>query len=232
MKLDNLLSKRFGRYTVIGFSHRDKLGKIFWMCRCDCGTEKSVDGFKLKSGHTKSCGCYNREKARLTKTIHKDSIKGHRKRLYSIWVNIKQRCFNQKATSYPRYGGKGITMCEEWENDYRNFKAWALCNGYDDDLTIDRIDNKGNYEPLNCRWVTCKDQSRNTSRNKLFEHNGKVLCLSEWCELLNLNYGTILHRVRRGKTFQEAIAFGNNRMPVNLERALITSKPENTGKGA
>jgi hypothetical protein len=213
MKRDDLTGKRFGRYTVIAFSHRDKLGKIYWLCRCDCGTEKTVCGSKLKSGLTRSCGCYNREMASLTKTVHKDSIKGQRKRLYTIWVNIKQRCFNPKATSYPRYGEKGITMCEEWKNDYRNFKIWALSNGYEDDLTIDRINNKGNYEPLNCRWVTCKEQSRNTLRNKLFEHNGKKLCLSEWCELLNLNYATILHRIRHGKTFQEAIAFGNNRMP-------------------
>jgi len=206
----DLSGRRFGNYTVIEYSHKDKLGKIYWLCECECGIKKSVCGSKLKSGHTKSCGCYNRKRASIAKTIHNDNRKGKRKRLYVIWFNIKQRCCNPKATSYPRYGKKGIAVCEEWKNNYLNFKSWALSNGYKDDLTIDRIDSKGNYEPLNCRWVTCKDQSRNTSRNRLFESNGKKRCLSEWRELLNLNYGTILYRINHGKTFQEAITFGKN----------------------
>lgn len=127
-------------------------------------------------------------------------------RLYRLWKVMKSRCYNEHVDRYQNYGGRGIIVCDEWKNDFMSFYDWSIKNGYDDTLTIDRINVDGNYEPSNCRWATMKQQMRNTSRNAYFTYNGTTHCLSEWCEILNLKYSTVHSRIHKlGWTIAEAL---------------------------
>ena len=122
-----------------------------------------------------------------------------------LWYRIKERCYNENSKSYHRYGGRGICVCEEWLNDSSAFARWAIENGYEKGLEIDRIDNDKGYSPENCRWVTKKENTRNTRRNKRYEWNGETHVLSEWCEILELNYNTVNMRLHRGWSFEKAV---------------------------
>lgn len=157
-----------------------------WVCRCACGKILSVKGDSLRSGHTVSCGC--------KKVKH-----GHanKERLYQTWKNMHRRCTNPNATRYEQYGGKGISVCPEW-SDYAAFRAWALSSGYNDTLSIDRIDGDGNYEPYNCRWADDKMQANNISRNRTFTVDGNPITMSELAERLGLSYSALQHRLDRG----------------------------------
>ena len=156
-KLKDLTGQVFGRLTVESFSHMN--GKhSYWNCRCECGNIHIVRSDCLKGGLVKSCGCLNREPRGIT---HGQS----KTKLYHVWAGIKQRCNNPNANHYDRYGGRGITYCKEWEK-YEPFYTWAMNNGYQEGLTIDRIDNDGNYEPTNCRWITIAEQQRNKCQRK------------------------------------------------------------------
>lgn len=131
---------------------------------------------------------------------------GKRKtRLYRIWANIKTRCYNVNDLHYSRWGGKGVVMCEEWKNSFLSFYEWAINNGYREDLTIDRIDNDGNYEPSNCRWVTIEEQNRNKKRVRYITYNGKTQTIGQWTKELGLGKETIRERLKRGWTEAEAI---------------------------
>ena len=126
-------------------------------------------------------------------------------RLYRIWANIKTRCYNSNIPNYKRYGGRGITMCAEWKDNFQNFYDWSMSHGYSDDLTIDRIDNNGNYEPLNCRWITVKEQNRNKRNVKFITYGGKTQTIPEWTKELHLGKETIRERLKRGYTDYEAL---------------------------
>lgn len=154
--IKNIKNQRFGRLIVIvATKKRTPSGGIIWLCRCDCGNLAEVRSTNLLSGNTMSCGC-------LQKEMHIGYRHGDdRTRLYQIWGNVKTRCYNSNEQHYHRYGGRGITVCDEWKNDYVVFKKWALSNGYENNLTIDRINNDGNYEPNNCQWIT---RSENTKK--------------------------------------------------------------------
>lgn len=119
-------------------------------------------------------------------------------RLYRIWTNARYRCSNPNANNYKYYGGKGITFCEEW-NKFASFCKWSLNNGYEDDLTLDRVDVNKGYEPNNCRWVTMKDQTNNKRNNVYYEYDGQLHTLSQWSEIYGLNYDTVLTRYSNGK---------------------------------
>lgn len=147
----------FGRLTVIELFGSNKHNSLQWLCKCSCGKEKVILGESLKSGNTQSCGCFGSETKRKNRIKHGES---HKSRIYGIWSGMRNRCNCKNRVTYKYYGGRGISVCKEW-NDFPAFKNWALSNGYLDNLTLDRIDSNGNYEPDNCRWITIQDQQLN-----------------------------------------------------------------------
>lgn len=147
-RTENLLNKKFGKLTVIKFKEISKDKKAIWYCQCECGKIIETSTHSLKSGNSTSCGC-----SRI-------KYKKFNERLYRIWAGIKTRCFNEKKKEYRNYGGRGIKICDEWM-EYKNFYIWAMTNGYKDNLTIERIDVNGNYEPNNCTWITIQEQQKN-----------------------------------------------------------------------
>lgn len=160
----------FGRLTVIRFDHSSLHGESYWLCKCQCGKETIVRFSKLKSGRTKSCGCgHPKAKPKPIKIDHRyhpDSLRILYPRIYRIWQGMKSRCYYQKNKFYRIYGGRGIRVCNEWRTEFGLFCEWALKHDYADNLTIDRIDVNGNYEPSNCRWITNAEQQRNRRNNK------------------------------------------------------------------
>lgn len=126
-----------------------------------------------------------------------------RTKLYSVWCGMKERCNNPHNKSFPRYGGRGIKVCEEWANSFSSFREWATENGYSETLTIDRIDSNDGYYPENCRWVTTAQQNRNYSRNHMITYNGETKCLADWADLFGINRGTVLFRIQQGKPLSE-----------------------------
>ena len=196
--------KRMGMLTVIERVENDAKGKPMWLCKCDCGNIKVISSTSLTQG-TKSCGCYRREWARETHTIHGFVPRNKAKeRLFNVWWRMLQRCYNPNATVYKDYGGRGITVCDEWRDNYGAFREWAYANGYNDTVsanncTIDRIDNNGNYEPSNCRWTNKKVQSRNTRANHIVELDGETLCVAEWAERYDLPYNKLLYELNKAK---------------------------------
>lgn len=131
---------------------------------------------------------------------------GKHTRLYNTWCSMRERCKNPHHSDYSRYGGRGIRVCEEWDKDYSIFRDWAMQNGYTDNLTIDRIDNNGNYEPCNCRWVTRREQNRNYSRNHFITYNGETKCLSDWADYFGISRTTVLFRLKQGKPLDEVFS--------------------------
>lgn len=202
MKFVDLTGQRFGRLTVIKRVENNGK-KVMWLCRCDCGNETTVFSGYLRNGDTKSCGCLSKDKLRERRFKHGESRKT---RLYNIWIHIKHRTSgkaNEKRTK-KWYTDKNIKMCEEW-SDFRNFRDWANANGYDDSLTIDRIDGNKGYSPENCRWVDWKTQTRNKSNNINITRNGETKCLKDWCTELGLKYRSICQRITRGWDKEKAL---------------------------
>lgn len=202
MKFVDLTGQRFGRLTVIKRVENNGK-KVMWLCRCDCGNETTVFSGYLRNGNTKSCGCLSNDKLRERRFKHGESRKT---RLYNIWLHIKHRTSgkaNEKRTK-KWYTDKNIKMCEEW-SDFRNFRDWANTNGYDDSLTIDRIDGNKGYSQENCRWVDWKTQTRNKSNNINITRNGETKCLKDWCTELGLKYRSICQRIARGWDKEKAL---------------------------
>lgn len=193
----DLTGQTFGRLTVIA-PHDCGERKIRYICQCSCGGIKIARADALTSGATKSCGCLKKEQDRANLTanhFHKQSGT----RLYTIWQGMKSRCNNKHDARYHRYGGRGITICDEWAKDFSAFYDWAINNGYSDNLTIDRIDNDGNYEPINCQWSTAKDQCNNRETNINITIGNSTRTLQEWCDIFVLDYKKIYARYRREK---------------------------------
>ena len=189
-KCIDLTGMRFHELKVI--ERADNIGaQTAWLCECSCGKRKVVMSCHLKNGNVRSCGHLISQNVRKANTRHGM----FNTRLYKIFDSMKQRCYNPNSTSYHNYGGRGITICDEWLNDPSAFFKWSLENGYSDDLTIDRKDNDKGYSPENCRWTTEIEQHNNTRRNRYVEYKGEVHTLSEWCRILGLNYSTVKTRL-------------------------------------
>ena len=205
MKLDDLTGRKFGKLQVLhrAPNHITSGGQVkaMWVCRCECGKEIEAYAAYLKRGTKTSCGCERKQ----SNFKHGDCLATKKSRLYEIWNNMKSRCMRPTSTAYQNYGGRGIAVCKEWL-DYPTFKKWALTNGYSDNLTIDRINNDGNYEPSNCRWATLKIQGNNTRHNVVIEYNGERHSISEWADLLHIPYKTLHYRLRSGWDVSKAFS--------------------------
>ena len=195
---ENLVGMKFGRLTVMDReSPKSKKAKGLWVCKCECGNVIKVNTSDLKSGNTTSCGCKRKETLRQLRTKHGES----NTRLYNVWSDMKKRCYNTKNVDYKNYGGRGITVCDEWM-DFQNFYEWAIANGYDEtaprgQCTIDRINVDGNYEPENCRWVDRYIQMNNKRNNRILTYNGESHTLAEWCEIVNIPYNCLKSRLNK-----------------------------------
>lgn len=190
----NIVGQKFGRLTVLKYVESKSEDSMF-LCRCDCGNEKIIRGTHLKNGKILSCGCLLKE---IDSELHTTHGKANT-RIYSIYRGLFQRCYNKNKHAYKNYGGRGIRVCDEWLNDFMSFYNWAINNGYKEDLTLDRINVDGNYEPNNCRWVDRKTQARNTRKNHYLTYNGETHCIAEWAEIMNLTPSAISHRINRDK---------------------------------
>lgn len=197
--------QEFGRLTVVKLAYvkRNKYNQNieYYLVKCVCGNEKIIVKTSLTANLTRSCGCLKQE------ILHERNIKHSLKgtRLYSIWKGIKARCYNKNNPSYDYYGGRGVRVCKEWLSNPKAFCDWAMEKNYKDNLTIDRIDNNGNYEPSNCRWATMKEQSRNKRNNRIITHKGEARCLNEWSEITGLKRETIKDRIKRGWSVEYAL---------------------------
>ena len=147
-------------------------------------------------------------------------ISKHNNRLYNIWYNMNRRCFNKNAKDYKNYGAKGIKVYKNWREDFYTFYEWAINNNYNKDLTLDRIDNNKDYCPENCRWVTLKQQHRNYSQNRNYIINKEEKCLTEWCELYNIKFTTVIYRLNKGMDIVEALTkpINNNKIPIKYRK--------------
>lgn len=206
MNRSNLEGQKFNRLLVLRKIDTTKR-MTYYECLCDCGKLHIANGAMVKSGHIKSCGCLQREITSKRAKTHGFS----KTRLYRVWQGMINRCRNPKHDYYASYGGRGIKVCNEWKNDFLSFRKWSLENGYDEnakfsECTIDRIDNNGNYEPSNCRWISSREQSINKSTTIMFEIDGETKPLIVWAEEFGLNPATLKSRLKRGFVTKEDLS--------------------------
>lgn len=190
MKILDIKGKRFGK--LVALERVKNVGKkVSWRCLCDCGKETNVLTTNLTTNRIKSCGCLKNQKLIERSTTHNQR---HTK-LYEVWKTMKQRCSNSNNKGYHNYGGRGINVCDEWKDNYQAFYEWSINNGYKEGLSIDRINNDGNYEPNNCRWVDKFIQNNNTRKNKLFTINGISKTIHQWSREYNVPVSRTRQRV-------------------------------------
>lgn len=189
--LIDLTGRRFGWLTMVSEAPREytKGGKSkrMWNCLCDCGKTVVVNDGSLKRGNTKSCGCYRKYANKVRCNKHGLS----KSKLYSVWGSMKDRCYSKNCKQYKDYGGRGITICDEWRSDFFTFYKWAVNNGYKEGLTIERKDVNGNYCPENCCWITKEEQAKNKTNCHFITYNGETRTLSEWSRELHIDRGTV-----------------------------------------
>ena len=204
----DLTNQSFGRLTAINFAY-SKNGRAFWHCKCECGNEKDVSTKDLRRGTIKSCGCLRREITSKRQKTHGST----ETRIYHIWTTMKRRCETAKTGKMRKdYLDRGIIVCNEW-HDFSVFQKWAYSNGYTDKLTIDRINNDGNYCPENCRWVDILTQENNKRNNVRLTYNNKTQTIAQWAREIGMKYNTLAERLRKGWSVEAAIT-----MPVMCKR--------------
>lgn len=190
----------YGRLKVL---RRDETvsSRVSWICLCECGNTVSVNSYSLTKGATQSCGCLHRERAALGRRTHgKSGSREHR-----VYWGMRRRCYYEKDDSYPWYGALGISVCASWLKSFDNFyRDMGPCPG--EDYTIDRIDSTKNYEPGNCRWVTMSAQQNNKSSNRIVEYRGERMTVAELAKAFDFPYTTILNRLNRGLSAEEAVS--------------------------
>lgn len=204
-KYRDLAGQRHNRLTVIMEVPRPdgKKTRRFWLVRCDCGKEMILSSSDFNRPSRYSCGCYQRDS--VSKRAYEQHITHgkSKSRLYSIWSSMKQRCFDRNVKTYHMYGGRGISVCSEWKDNFPSFEKWALDNGYDESLprgqcTIDRIDVNGDYCPENCRIATQKQQSNNRRNNHTVTYRGETHTLSEWSQIVGIKQSILGARLSYG----------------------------------
>lgn len=206
---EDLTGRQFGRLTVLKEAGgRSSQGYVLWICQCNCEDKNlvTVSSGNLKSGKTKSCGCLGREQLiRRNKSRERYSASERESRLYRIWGGMNARTTYESQKSYKDYGARGIRVCDEWKEDYMTFKDWALSHGYKDNLSIDRLDNDGDYTPDNCRWATRKEQHNNQRSNILLSYDGQTHTAAQWAEIMNIPKDRIYKRIRRGRSIEDIL---------------------------
>ena len=206
MKARDLSGNTYGHLTVLNYDKTIK-GHKYYLCKCDCGKIKSISGSHLSTGSSKSCGCKVAEKTIERNTTHSLS----KTRLYHIWIGMKERCLNPNSHAFKNYGGRGIHICNEWLNDFVEFYKWSIANGYSDDLTIERIDVNGNYEPQNCTWISLSEQNKNKRNVIYITINGITKSITKWADDSPVNLVTIYKRLQRGWDYETAITAPDQR---------------------
>ena len=198
MKLIDLSGQQFGRLTVL---HRapdviqsNGRHRIMWECVCECGNTVICHGDNLRKGVSRSCGCYRKEYMSEHNSTHHAS----KDLLYGVWCAIKTRCNNKKSAAYPDYGGRGIRVCDDWNGSYEAFANWSYKSGYSYGLTIDRVNNDGDYCPENCRWVDRVAQANNRRNNVVLDYNGQSHTLKEWAGIVGICPATMNSRYCSG----------------------------------
>lgn len=206
--LIDLIGHKFGLLTVIRRSHNTYDNKPSWLCKCACGNEHAVRSSSLRNGDCKSCGCLGKQNQRRFKLKRTTTHDCSKTKIYSIWRNMRQRCFNPKCTSYKYYGAKGINICPRWMK-FENFLA-DMGHPPSKHHSIERINSSGNYEPTNCKWILLSKQGLNTRQNRRITFNGETRILIEWSFITGLHRRTISSRI--------------DKMGWSVERAL-TERP-------
>ena len=209
-ELKDLSGQKFVRWNVL-CRVEDRVSKsgihhTRYRCICDCGTERNVDATSLLSGRSKSCGCLARE---TSSNVCRNNFKTHgetKTRLYQIYAGIKKRCLNKNSYNYADYGGRGISICDQWLDSWESFRDWARTNGYSDELSIDRIDVNGNYTPDNCRWVGRVAQANNRRSSRHITYNNESHTIAEWAKILDIPYKRLHKWIYKGKTMEEIMA--------------------------
>lgn len=196
----DITGQRFGMLRVIGRGEEKIIPsgakRILWKCECDCGNTRVVEGGALRSGRVFHCG----------RKFHPTVKHGlHNDRLYGIWKTMKTRCFNPNCEKYRNYGGRGITVCDEWKEDFQAFYDWAIANGYSDELTIERNNVNGDYTPENCCWIKLEEQARNKTTNIRLEYNGETHILAEWSKITGISESELSYRVKSGWSVEKTL---------------------------
>lgn len=207
MSKKSIVGETFGYLTVIERAGMDNNRRnSTWLCKCKCGNYSVVSRSSLVGGHTKSCGCKLHESINVTHGMSKT-------RLYHEWLSMRRRCNKATGKDFNDYQGRGITVCQEWNEDFVSFKNWAMSHGYTDDLTIDRIDNDKGYFPDNCRWVTIEQQQSNKRNTRYILHDGEYKCLRTVCVEIGFPYKLAHQRymklLKRGKEITEEVLFAD-----------------------
>lgn len=228
---EDLTGKMFGNWKVLSPVVVREVGaarvkKQFWLCECQCEkkTLKEIPTDSLKCGGSRSCGCLKIQALVNRSTKHGFARRGKNgSSIYHVWRAMKDRCANPTNKQYCNYGGRGISVCEEWAGSFESFKDWAFQNGYAIGLTLDRINNDGNYAPDNCRWTDYKTQANNSRKCQLVTINGETHTVKQWSEILGIPYGTIMNRKTRYKnlSYKDAILLPKYTRIRNPERKAI-----------
>lgn len=215
-KFVDLTGQRFGRLIVVERA-KNKGTSAMWLCKCDCGNETIVETHRLNSSHTKSCGCLQKEIIRTLgfKNLYKEGQMQNKdyQRIRKILNLMRARCYNIKNNRYKNYGARGIKICDEWsgKEGIKNFYKWAMENGYKNNLSIDRIDNNGNYEPNNCRWISNREQANNRTTNNFITYKNETHTIAEWSRILNMNYSKLQTKLARHNWVIEECFFTDKR---------------------
>lgn len=190
----DLLNQKFGQLTVVQKLKMNNHREMEWLCVCDCGREHISTSNRLTRGQTTCCKECMKNKISISNTKHSCKPEA----LWCCYQNMKTRCYNKKYSLYHRYGGRGISVCEEWYNSFVSFRDWAFNSGWEEGLSLDRIDNNGNYCPENCKWSTVQEQSNNRHTNRILTANGVSDTMANWSRKLNIPYYVIQYRLEKG----------------------------------